>query len=88
MFQRIIRLAKSLIGGESARKCQYCEGQASKTLVWLFDKQGRPANIRLPWCGCDLMTALRRFWNNPYQVREGIDYRFEAGVTDLTVRAR
>jgi hypothetical protein len=55
-------------------KCRYCDGEATKTLVWLKDKQGRPARIKLPWCGCDLMTALRRIWASPYQVIEGRDY--------------
>jgi hypothetical protein len=59
------------------RTCKYCENPATKTLVWLKDKGGRPARIRLPWCGCDLMTAFRRFWMNPYQVVEGRDYQVE-----------
>lgn len=59
-------------------KCNYCENAAKKTLVWLYDKSHQPAEIKLPWCGCDLMTALRRIWPCPYQVEEGVDYRVEA----------
>jgi hypothetical protein len=58
-------------------KCHYCDNKATKTLVWLKDKRGNPAEIKLPWCGCDLMVALRRFWANPYQVVEGDDYKVE-----------
>jgi len=59
-------------------KCKYCESEATKKLVWLLDKEGLPAEIKLPWCGCDLMTALRKIWRNPYQVKEGLDYRVES----------
>lgn len=55
-------------------KCKYCENTADKHVVWLYDKNHRPARIQVPWCGCDLMTALKRFWQSPYQIREGIDY--------------
>lgn len=55
-------------------KCKYCDREATRTLVWLKDKRQRPARIKLPWCGCDLMTALRRIWACPYQVQEGRDY--------------
>ncbi len=60
-----------------AVKCHYCERAADRTVVWLKDKKGAPAEIRLPWCGCDLMTALKRFWPNPYQIQEGVDYKVE-----------
>ncbi len=62
-------------------KCHYCDSPATKTLVWLKDKRQRPARIRLPWCGCDLMTALRRFWPSPYPVVEGEDYAVEQLAT-------
>ena len=55
-------------------KCKYCENKAVKRVVWLKDKRGQPARISLPWCGCDLMVALTRFWPCPYQVVEGVDY--------------
>lgn len=55
-------------------KCHYCDKKAKQTLVWLKDKQGSPARISLPWCGCDLMAALRKIWASPYQVQEGVDY--------------
>jgi hypothetical protein len=58
-------------------KCHYCEKQADRTLVWLKDKRQQPARIQLPWCGCDLMVALRKFWPCPYQVQEGVDYEVE-----------
>lgn len=58
-------------------KCHYCDNESAKTLVWLKDKKQRPAEIKLPWCGCDLMVALRRIWRTPYLVREGVDYRVE-----------
>lgn len=58
-------------------KCHYCNSESTQTLVWLKDKRQRPAEIKLPWCGCDLMTALRRIWHSPYQVVEGVDYRVE-----------
>lgn len=67
---------RSLFAGKP-KKCHYCENPASKTLVWLKDKSGADARIRLPWCGCDLMVALKRFWASPYQVREGIDYAID-----------
>jgi hypothetical protein len=57
--------------------CKYCDQPATQTLVWLFDRQRRPARIRVPWCGCDLMTALKRFWPNPSPVREGYHYECE-----------
>jgi hypothetical protein len=63
--------------GQTGMKCKYCENEATKTLIWLFDKQHRPARIKLPWCGCDLMTALRKIWFFPYQVVEGVDYEVE-----------
>lgn len=59
-------------------RCKYCDQNgATKTLIWLKDKQGRPARICVPWCGCDLQEALRRFWPNPYTVVEGVDYQIE-----------
>lgn len=57
--------------------CHYCICQANKTLVWLKGKDGRPAMIRLPWCGCSLNVALKRTFNNPYPVSEGRDYKIE-----------
>ena len=62
---------------EPVVKCKYCDNEATKTLVWLKDKRRLPARIKLPWCGCDLMTALKRFWASPYQVVEGVDYEIE-----------
>ncbi len=59
------------------KKCRYCDNPAVKTLVWLRDKRGRPARIQLPWCGCDLMVALRRIWGFPHPVHEGADYEVE-----------
>lgn len=58
-------------------KCKYCEKEAIKYIVWLLDKQQRPARIKVPWCGCDLQVALKKFWKNPYRVVEGIDYEIE-----------
>lgn len=58
-------------------KCHYCENEATKNVVWLKDKRRQPARIVLPWCGCDLMTAIRRIWASPYQVVEGVDYAVE-----------
>jgi trehalose/maltose hydrolase-like predicted phosphorylase len=58
--------------------CKYCKNTATKTLVWLRDKNQRPARIKVPWCGCDLQLALKRFWGNPYKVVEGSDYEIEA----------
>lgn len=60
-----------------SKKCHYCENQATSTLVWLKDKNQRPARIQLPYCGCDLMVALKRFWKHPYQVIEGRDFEVE-----------
>lgn len=59
------------------KKCHYCDNESVQTLVWLQDKNGDPAQIRLPWCGCDLMTALKKFWSHPFPVREGTHYRIE-----------
>ncbi len=61
-------------------QCHYCDKDAVKTLVWLYDKNQEPAEIKLPWCGCDLMTALKRFWGSPYPVAEGVDYRVETKI--------
>lgn len=58
-------------------KCRYCEAEATRTLTWLFDKNHRPARITVRWCGCDLMTALRKIWPSPYQVIKGVDYEWE-----------
>jgi hypothetical protein len=58
-------------------KCKYCDNPATKTLVWLFDKNRRPTKIRLPWCGCDLMVALRKIWSNASPVTEGYHYAVE-----------
>lgn len=64
----------------STTKCHYCENDATKTVVWLYDKYKDPSEIKLPWCGCDLTKALRRFWSSPYPVVEGVDYRVEAKI--------
>jgi hypothetical protein len=56
-------------------KCKYCDKEAVKHLVWMKDKQQRPARIKVPWCGCDLQTALGRIW---YPVVEGVDYEVES----------
>lgn len=58
-------------------KCQYCANEATKNVVWLKNKRQESARIKLPWCGCDLMSALKKFWPIPYQIREGIDYEIE-----------
>lgn len=58
-------------------KCHYCENESTKTLVWLKDKRQQEARIKLPWCGCDLQVALRRFWVSPYPVVKGVDYEVE-----------
>ncbi len=58
-------------------KCHYCDNQATQSVIWLLDKRGRPARIKLPWCGCDLMVAIQRFWAHPYQIVEGVDYRID-----------
>ncbi len=55
-------------------KCHYCENQSTKTLIWLKDKKQQPARIKLPWCGCDLQVALKKFWHSPYTVVEGRVY--------------
>src|ERR1700753_2697710 len=82
-------------------KCKYCEKTAIKQLVWLKNRNREPARISLPWCGCDLMTALKRFWPNPYQVVEKVDYeiaaileefegfvdRFEGDVAHITLKS-
>lgn len=62
-------------------KCHYCEQQTEQEIVWLKNKFGEPARIVLPWCGCDLNTALKRFWKYPYPVREGIDYEIQRKQT-------
>lgn len=58
-------------------KCHYCDNQAIQILVWLKDKSGQKAIIRLPWCGCDLMEALKKIWKTPYQVQRGVDYEID-----------
>lgn len=65
-------------------KCHYCDNEATKQVIWLKDKHQRPARIALPWCGCDLMTALKRFWAVPCQIKEGWDY--EVGVLPCASR--
>lgn len=62
------------IKDEKTAKCHYCENQSTKTLIWLKDKKQQPARIKLPWCGCDLQVALKKFWHSPYTVVEGRDY--------------
>jgi hypothetical protein len=58
------------------KPCKYCNREAKKLVVWLKDKYGKPAEIKLPYCGeCDLTEALKRFWDNPYTVIDGVDYR-------------
>jgi hypothetical protein len=61
----------------SETRCHYCDGTATKTLVWLKDKRQQPTKIMLPWCGCDLQVALQRFWPSPYTVVMGVDYEIE-----------
>ena len=63
-------------------QCHYCSNKATKYLIWLKNKRQEPARIKLAWCGCDLMVALRKFWYSPYQVREGIDYEIEQIKSD------
>ena len=63
-------------------KCKYCENEATKRVVWLYDRNHRPARIVVPWCGCDLMTALKRFWPNPYQIVEGRDFEVQEPEPD------
>lgn len=58
-------------------KCYYCDNMTEQQVVWLKDKRGKSCRIKLPWCGCDLMTALKQFWANPYQIVEGVDYEVE-----------
>lgn len=62
--------------------CHYCIANANKTLVWLKNKNGQPAVIRLPWCGCSLVIALKKSMGiaNPYPVKEGVDYKVEVGL--------
>lgn len=67
-------------------KCCYCENEATKTLTWLKDRRQQPARIKVMWCGCDLMVALRRFWPNPYQVIEGRDYEVACDIPNATTR--
>lgn len=73
-------------------KCHYCDQDATQYVVWLKDKQGRNARIALPWCGCDLMEALRKTWPCPYPVVQGTDYEIEAfspqGVPILTLQEK
>lgn len=69
-------------------KCHYCENQATKTIVWLKDKKGKPTHLRLPWCGCDLMVALKKFWSNPYTVIEYLDYKVEGILDDRAEMVR
>src|SRR5689334_3980939 len=59
------------------QKCYYCDNPAIKRVVWLKDKRQQPAEIKLPWCGCSLMDALKRYWPMPYQIVEGEDFRIE-----------
>jgi hypothetical protein len=66
-------------------KCHYCPNEATKRVIWLKDKKQQPARISLPWCGCDLMEALKRFWPSPYQIVEGVD--FEVGPLDEPPKA-
>jgi len=55
-------------------ECHYCDNTADRRLVWLKDKQGKPARIEVLWCGCDLQVALQRIYPRPHHVREGVDY--------------
>lgn len=58
-------------------KCRYCDNEADKILIWLKDKNRKPARIKVKWCGCDLQIALTRFWACPYKVVENTDYEYE-----------
>lgn len=72
---------RAMFGGcKAPTKCHYCENDATKTVVWLKNRRQEPARIKLPWCGCDLREALKRFWPSPYPVYEGTDYEVEAEV--------
>jgi hypothetical protein len=73
-------LKKAAETNVDGKTCRYCDNPPTKGLVWLKDKYGQPVRITVLWCGCDLQTALKKFWSNPYTVREGIDYE----VVELT----
>ena len=62
-------------------QCKYCDKEATKTLVWLYDKQRKPARISVPYCGCDLMTALQKIWQNASPVTEGVHYEIMTKCT-------
>ncbi len=76
MWKRLTDAIARLTGLQTPnmKKCHYCANRAVKTLVWLKDRSRQPARICLPWCGCDLQVALKRFWPNPYTVVCGTDY--------------
>lgn len=63
-------------------QCHYCKNEATKTVVWLKNKNQQPSRIKLPWCGCDLMSALKKIWPSPYQIVEGEDYEVENTVCE------
>lgn len=63
-------------------KCHYCNNKATKSLVWLKDKRGFPARIRVNWCGCDLMEHLKKIYRNPYIVSQQLDYEVEEILED------
>lgn len=71
------KLVKVRFLEKNGRKCHYCDNAATKTLIWLKDKKQHPARIKLPWCGCDLMQALKKIWQTPYQVIQDRDYDWE-----------
>lgn len=65
----------------TGKKCHYCDNRATRTLIWLKTKRGSPAEISLPWCGCDLMeNCINKIYTHPYQIKEGEDYKYEEGV--------
>ena len=57
--------------------CHYCPNKATQNVVWLRDKEGQPARIVLPHCGCDLGKALQRLFPSSYRIRLGFDYETE-----------
>jgi UDP-N-acetyl-D-mannosaminuronic acid transferase (WecB/TagA/CpsF family) len=59
-------------------KCRYCDKKATQKVVWLKNKYGEPATIRVNHCGCDLMKALTKIYGNPYPIEKDVDYRIEA----------
>ncbi len=58
--------------------CHYCTKPATQNIVWLKNKQGEAARIMLPHCGCDILTALRKYWPSPNPIKSGVDYVIES----------